>query len=402
MRGIMVAKASAFTPNPELPVINHRELLTKRGMVSGSFITLVEPSIIFIAQSASVKPGTCYAVDWKATTKLKAEHDPSRWIYKPYKNLYRLRRAFLSYIQGWTLANIEIVSDLHELSDKSLIASYGMPLRDPARYRELQQSLQGILTSDEDDAFTKNQKVLHGMTVFRTAEEQKGSRRYPGFASARNNFGARLAELNDIKSGAVQIGTVIAHYIERIMTIVVEERAGLEQLLALDTKQLLTVNRAERIRERIPRMWRIFRGRPFTHVAKYIEKELASAAELIEQGFASQKEGFRNECCNGAKSLLRKSYDSLVLLERQYEIESVLTDVAEALRMNCDFEEEDAGDLMARIYAVHEKIPLTLGQGFENDLVPEIRSLVGEAWLHAQQRNLKKVKDTLREASDKI
>ncbi|MBI1908234.1 hypothetical protein HYS28_02355 [Candidatus Uhrbacteria bacterium] len=344
-------------------------------------IGLTDKPLAFIeVDSPDGKGGYPLIVDWRMTKAAFARGD-HHMVFAGYDNVYGAERAQNGHATTWVAHQLKVHGDCRELFAGSLLEAYGRPIDDAERFYALQEEYARVFADgvDPKDYPVHNADFARSVALIRTARGVKGSRKYPGTASALRRMTRQLVALHEDKERVVPLGAVLASYIEAVLSRIIRHRAAIEQLMALEPKKLLTPNRPDRLKELREALKEILVARPFRRSRDMIVEELDQVTELVIYALHNPSDEVRTHVVNLSRSILGTVRDALLLRERQYEIERILKRVAVWERWDQRPTEAQWLRLHREIDDVLDRTGAGLGHGFRRNRVHEIRAYLEEA-----------------------
>lgn len=374
---LVLAQPTSFIPDPLKPVVGRRTIAVTSGQkYSGTFLTLVEPSLVLVAIDVpGVKTGIVFGLD---RLRNRREDRPMDY-YRRYANLYKALRAYRLHIHGWAVASESILADMSTLFRASLLATYGVNILKPGEFEKLQERLRPIIYRPEGDGeFSKNKKATHAVAMYRVTKARDGSKKKVlGFMSAAARIEDRRHEVEETRDAVFSIGNILAHYIGAVLAQVRKVREGLETLLPLESVDLYTQAHADALARFGQILKTVLAGRPFTHVGGYAPDECAAAARIVREGLAGAS---RVEDFVALRELIATTRNSLLLLEWQYSLEVFITSLAEWVRTKYEPAQEEWRWLSDFVHNLALLIPQGVGRRFKNNVEPDIRKGIDAAY----------------------
>ncbi len=348
-----------------------------------------------------VKPGTWFGPDLRATraTKLKKGQ-----LVMATDNAYKFRRAYLLHIAGWVTMRLAQARNMNRLGLMTMNATYGNALVDEPAFVALQTEMQPIIDAvPGDPLYQNNRRMRRATELFRVHPTRVGSRNRLGLASIAIQTADRADELDGDMRCVVSYGTIVANYIDGVIGQVKELLPELEQKLSLVWQEAFKPAVRDYFELLAATMKDLFVVRPFVDPGAHCIRDAEEVARVIGD-LMNASRGQQSDSMESIRQLMKNIIDCFKLLLWQYEFESLITEVSDAVRHRTVVTEETWNEWITVLHERRAELPEAMGRGFENNVLLEISTCLSVAFSYIpsvnRQSHLVKIKKELVRASD--
>jgi hypothetical protein len=354
----------------ELGTLVSRVVLLKVGMVAGRFLQFAGGQLLVAVDVPDVKTGTWFGPDLRAT---KARRRAScGLIYQPYDNAYKCRRAHLTHIRWWALMRLSEARCLNQLALTSFAVTYGDdPFADAELFANLHLETMLIVNAVPGEPhYQNNEQMRRAVALLRAHTSRLGSRKRLGLASVAIRTADRAAELDQDQQVVVSLGTVVDQYIGGVIEQVKVWLPGLEDKLKLLWQEMYTDEHRDFFVQLALHMEKLFVARPFVNPGAHCVRDAKEVARAIGY-LMNASRGQQSSSMEDIRQLIKNIVDCCKLLVWQYQLEVVITEVSDALKWKTGI---DWNGLCQSRCWLEANLPDTIGYGFKNNVVTDIRA----------------------------
>ncbi|HCC83253.1 TPA: hypothetical protein DEP96_00205 [Candidatus Uhrbacteria bacterium] len=362
-----------------------------------------EKILVAVDVDNKVKPGTLFGPDLKAR---RASGGKKPQLWQTVDNAYKARRMYKLYVHGWVTMQLSLVRDLNQLALLSLAATYGNAFISYAEFVALSNKLQPLLTEGGEELLgTNNKQVRKARDLIRKTSQRDGpsSRKRLGYTSAAIRTALRAAELLNDEKIVVSLGTVIDQYIGTVIERVRELLPELEEKKAFMFFDMFKPATRDYFGLLAAIMKDLFVVRPFVNPGLHCVRDATDVARIIEK-LRFENEEQQKGAMEGLRKLVNNIIDAFKLLVWQYELESLIAEVSDAVKHRTVVSDETWNEWITVLRERRAALLESLGRGFENNVLLEINTCLSVAFSFIpsanRQSHLARIKKELVRASD--
>lgn len=358
--------------------LENRTINLERGKLTGTFLVLLEnggSAIVLVAVAApGYKPGTPFGLEERSTGK----SDKVRVFYRPYESLYTLLRGYRDRVKSWVTANLQTVRKFRTLAATEMLGSYGVVNLYTEEFAVLQSELRPFIYEDSHDGLSRTRRVTRAIELFKRNRTRLGTRNVLGDASVLAGLQYREDQLERIDEVVVSVSTMVADFLDSLMVVIRAIREKLDAIVLSD--EFISPAVAGELEQIAVVLGQVLIFRPHTHVGKNARLDCEEACSLIRSLLAVSASG-RTGATEGIRNLIVAARNSLIILERQYEIEGIITYLSNNLHAKARLSEEEWRVLVDAIQQLFKGLPDSLGNRFTraSNPLPNMRIYLQQA-----------------------